>query len=182
MKKFTFIALLSFIMISFTNLNAQTVAHVNSNEILTALPEFKEAQTKLEAETNRHKKEVERQQKELQEIYSKAQAEIESVKDKSDAEKQAVMKKLQPVEQSLQKKQQELAQYQQQAAQEISKKEAELMEPIYTKVEKAITSVGDAKKIGYIFDLATVAKNGSLVYYKGGKDITADVKKVLGLK
>lgn len=181
MKKFTLIAFLSFFMFSFANLNAQTVAHVNSNDILSAMPAFKEAQTKLEAEANRHKTEVERQQKEIQEIYAKAQKDIESVQNKSDAEKQAMMKKLQPIEQSLQQKQQVLAQYQQKATQDLAKMESELTEPIYTKIENAIAEVGKKKNISYIFDLATAAKNGSLVYFQGGTDLTSDVKKLLGL-
>lgn len=181
MKKFTLIALCSFLFLGFGVVNAQTVAHVNSQEILDALPAFKEAQAKITKETDRHKAEVERQQKEIQGIYTKAQKEIEAAKKKSEAEQRKVMQSLAPVEQDLQKKQQALAEYQQKAAQDIAKMQSQLLEPIYKKVQNAIEVVGNKQNIGYIFDLSVAAPSGALVYFGGGKDVSSLVKKELGL-
>ncbi|MBV7441198.1 OmpH family outer membrane protein [Weeksellaceae bacterium TAE3-ERU29] len=181
MKKFTLMALFSVLLFGFSAINAQSVAHVNSQEILEGMPAFKEAQTKIQSENDRHKAEIERQQKEIQDIYAKAQKQIEAVKGKSEAEQRKVMQSLAPVEQDLQKKQQALNEYQQKAVQSISKMQAELLEPIYKKVQNAIEIVGGKENIGYIFDLAVMAPSGSLVYYGGGKDVSALVKKQLGL-
>lgn len=182
MKQLTLIAFFSLFLFGIGNVNAQSVAHVNSNAILEAMPEYKVAQTKLEAEATRHKTEVERRQAEMQTILTDAQAQMESVKDKPEAEQRAMMQKLQPVQQDLQKKQEELVQYQQTAASELNKMEADLVKPIYTKVENAIQAVGDAKKVGYIMDTAVMASSGAILYFNGGTDLTNDVKKQLGVQ
>ena len=181
MKKFTLMTLFSILFLGFGFANAQTVAHVNSQEILEALPAYKEAESKIQKENERHKSEIERQQKEIQEIYAKAQKQIDAVKDKSEAEQRKVMQSLAPVQQELQKKEQALQQYQQKAVQSVSKMQSELLEPIYKKVKNAIDVVGGKENIGYIFDLAVAAPSGSLVYFGGGKDVTPLVKKELGL-
>lgn len=182
MKKLTVIAFLSLFMFGIGTMNAQAVAHVNSNTILEAMPDYKAAQAKLEAEAARHKAEVERRQAEMQNILNNAQQQMEAVKDKPEAEQRALMQKLAPVQEDLQKKQQELLEYQNTAADELNKMEATLVKPIYEQVENAINAVGDAKKVGYIIDMATAGPQGTVLYYKGGMDLTADVKKQLGVQ
>lgn len=182
MKNLTLIAFLSLFVFGINSVNAQSVAHVNSNAILESMQEYKDAQAKLEAEGARHRKELERQQKEMETIYADAQKQMESVQNKSEAEKRAMMEKLAPVQQDLQKKQQTLVEYQKTATDSVTKMEAELMKPIYEKVSNAITAVGDKKKVGYIFDLATTVPSSALLYFKGGVDLTEDVKAELGVK
>ncbi|MXV38576.1 hypothetical protein GO491_07800 [Flavobacteriaceae bacterium Ap0902] len=181
MKNLTLIAFFSLFIFGIGSLNAQSVAHVNSNAILEAMPEYKAAQSKLESEANRHQTEVERQQKEMETIYKNAQTQMESVKDKSETEQRAMMQQLAPVQQDLQTKQQAFTEYQRTASESLSKMEADLMKPIYEKVEKAIEAVGDKKNVGYIIDVATTVPSGVLLYFKGGADLTNDVKAELGL-
>ncbi|MRI62573.1 OmpH family outer membrane protein [Ornithobacterium rhinotracheale] len=178
MKKFTFIALLSFLCLGFGFANAQSVAHVNSQEILEALPAFNDAQTKIKKEAERHQAEVQRQQKEIQALYEKAQKQMEALKNKSDAEK---MKALAPLEQELQTKSKALQEYQQKAAKDVAKMENDLLAPVYKKVQAAIEEVGKKGNVGYIIDLATAGQSGTIVYFGGGKDLTPQVKKQLGL-
>lgn len=182
MKNLTLIAFFSFLLLGIGSVNAQSVAHVNSNTILEALPDYKAAQTKLEAEGDRHKAEVERRQAEMQTIVDDAQKQMEAAQNKSEAEQRALMQKLAPVQEDLQKKQQELMEYQKTAAESLNKMEANLVKPIYEKVENAIQAVGDAKKVGYIIDMATAGPSGTVLYYRGGVDITNDVKKQLGVQ
>ena len=182
MKNLTLIAFFSLFLLGIGTVNAQSVAHVNSNAILEAMPDYKAAQTKLETEANRHKTEVERRQAEMQTILTDAQAQMETVKDKPEAEQRAMMQKLQPVQADLQKKQEELLQYQQTAADQLNKMEADLVKPIYTKVENAIQAVGDAQSVGYIMDTAVMVSSGAILYFKGGKDLTEDVKRQLGVQ
>lgn len=181
MKNLTLIAIFSLFLLGIGSVNAQSVAHVNSTTILEAMPDYKAAQTKLEGEATRHKAEVERRQAEMETILKDAQAQMETVKDKSEAEQRAMMQKLQPVQADLQKKQEELVQYQQTAAQELNKMEADLVKPIFTKVENAIQAVGDAQKAGYIMDTAVMVPSGAILYFKGGRDLTGEVIKQLGL-
>src|SRR5690606_14689504 len=141
MKNLTLIAFFSVLLFGMGNVNAQAVAHVNSNTILEALPDYKAAQTKLEAEANRHKAEVERRQAEMQAIVDDAQAQMKAAENKTEAEQRALMQKLAPVQEDLQNKQQELMEYQQTAADSLNKMEANLVKPIYEKVEGAIQAV-----------------------------------------
>uniref|UniRef100_UPI0039A64C16 OmpH family outer membrane protein n=1 Tax=Ornithobacterium rhinotracheale TaxID=28251 RepID=UPI0039A64C16 len=178
MKKFTFIALLSFLCLGFGFANAQSVAHVNSQEILEALPAFSEAQAKIKKEADRHQAEIQRQQKEIQAIVEKGQKQMEALKNKSDAEK---MKAIAPLEQELQTKSKALQEYQQNAAKGVAKLENDLLAPVYKKVQEAIDAVGKSGNVGYIIDLATAGQSGLIVYFGGGKDLTPAVKKQLGL-
>ncbi|MDO5655140.1 MAG: OmpH family outer membrane protein [Flavobacteriaceae bacterium] len=182
MKQLTLIAFFSLFLLGIGNMHGQSVAHVNSNAILEAMPEYKTAQTRLETEANRHKTEVERRQAEMQNILNDAQKQMEAVQNKSEAEQRALMQKLQPVQEDLQKKQEELMQYQQTAATELNKLESDLVKPIYSRVETAIQAVGDAQKVGYIMDTAVMVSSGAVLYFKGGKDLTEEVKKQLGVK
>ncbi|MCK0200310.1 OmpH family outer membrane protein [Ornithobacterium rhinotracheale] len=178
MKKFTFIALLSFLCLGFGFANAQSVAHVNSQEILEALPAFQDAQAKIKKEADRHQAEIQRQHKEIQALVEKGQKEMEALKGKSDAEK---MKALAPLEQELQTKSKALQEYQQNAAKGVAKMESDLLAPVYKKVQIAIEEVGKKDNVGYIIDLATAGQSGTIVYFGGGKDLTPQVKKQLGL-
>lgn len=182
MKNLTLIAFFAMLFVGVGTLNAQSVAHVNSNTILEAMPDYKAAQAKLESEAARHKAEITRREAEMQTILADAQKQMEAAKGKSEAEQRALMQKLAPVQEDLQKKQQELVQYQQTATQEVNKLEADLVPPIYKQVQDAITAVGNAKKVGYIIDMATAGTSGVVLYNQGGVDLTEDVKKQLGLQ
>lgn len=181
MKNLTLIAFFSLFIFGIGNLDAQSIAHVNSNTILEAMPDYTAAQTRLENEANRHRTEVERRQAEMQSILDDAQSQMEAAQNKTEAEQRALMQKLQPVQEDLQRKQQEMMEYQQTAADSLNKLEADLVRPIYEKVEAAIKTVGDAKKIGYIIDMATAGPSGTVLYYQGGTDLTNEVKAQLGL-
>lgn len=182
MKNLTLIAFFAMLFVGVGTVNAQSVAHVNSNTILEAMPDYKAAQSKLEAEAARHRAEVDRREAEMKTILNDAQKQMEAAKGKSEAEQRALMQKLAPVQEDLQKKQQELVQYQQAAKQELNKMEADLVQPIYKQVQDAIAAVGDAKKVGYIIDMATAGPSGVVLYFKGGADLTNDVKKQLGVQ
>lgn len=181
MKNLTLIAFFSLFIFGIGNIDAQSIAHVNSNTILEAMPDYTAAQTRLENEANRHRTEVERRQAEMQSIVDDAQKQMEAAQDKSEAEQRALMQKLQPIQEDLQNKQQELMEYQQTAADALNKLEADLVRPIYEQVEAAIQAVGDANNVGYIIDMATAGPTGTILYYQGGTDLTNAVKDHLGL-
>lgn len=178
LKLFTLLAVFTF---AFTIGNAQSVAHVNSDEILKSMPDYAAAQTKLENEAKRHKTEIERQQAEIQKIYENAMKEMKAAQGKSEAEQKAVAEKLRPIEEDLQAKQKAMTEYQNTATKKLGEMENSLITPIHNQIKEAIKAVGDAKKIGYIIDVATAAPSGLLLYFDGGKDLTNDVKAKLGL-
>ena len=152
----------------FTTANAQKFGHVNSQEVIQAMPEFAKARTDIEALTAQYEADLKSMQDELQkkgEAFEKEQATLpENIKTRRQQELQDMYTKIQ---QSFQDNQQAL-----------QKASGEKMQAIQTKVLDAIKSVGSAGNFTYIVEM------GSLPYISTAlsTDVTAQVKAKLGLK
>ncbi len=165
MKKIILMALLALPMSLFAQ---QKFAHVNSAEIIQALPEYTKAQTDLQALGKQFEDELQRMQSELQtksEDFDKNAATL------PDAVKQRRQQELQDLYQRFQ-------QYQQTSSQEFQKAQQEKMALISEKVGKAIKEVGTAGGYVYIMD---VTSGIPFINETLSKDVTADVKAKLGL-
>ena len=153
----------------FTTANAQKFGHVNSQEIIQAMPEFAKARTDIEALTKQYEADLKSMQEELQkksEAYEKEQATLPAnIKQRRETELQEMYQKIQ---QSYQDNQQALA-----------KEQNEKMQAITTKVVDAIKDVGQAGGYVYIMDMAS-----GIPYISStlSTDVTAQVKAKLGLK
>ena len=153
----------------FTTASAQKFGHVNSQEIIQAMPEFTKARTDIEALTKQYEADLKSMQDELQkksEAYEKEQASLPAnIKQRRETELTEMYQKIQ---QSYQDTQQALA-----------KEQSERMQAITTKVLDAIKSVGESGGYVYIMDLT-----GGIPYISTtlSTDVTAQVKAKLGLK
>ena len=155
----------------FTTASAQKFGHVNSQEIIQAMPEFTKARTDIEALTKQYEADLKSMQDELQkksEAYEKEQASLPAnIKQRRETELTEMYQKIQ---QSYQDNQQALA-----------KEQSERMQAITTKVLDAIKSVGESGGYVYIMDLT-----GGIPYISTtlSTDVTAQVKAKakLGLK
>ena len=145
------------------------IAHVNTAEILDAMPD------KAKAE------------KDLEKYYGELQSQLETMAKEYQAKmqdyeaNQATMSNL--VKQSKEKEiidiQNRIQQFQANAEGEFEKKRAELLSPILEKIQNAINSVGKEKGYTYVLDLAT----GAAVFVgDDAVDATKDVKGKLGIK
>ena len=147
---------------------AQKFGHVNSQEVIQAMPEFAKARTEIEALTKQYEADLKSMQDELQkkaEAFDKEQATLpENIKQRRQTELQDMYAKIQ---QSYQDNQQALAKTQQ-----------EKMQVITTKVLDAIKAVGQAGGYVYIMDVT-----GGIPYISTtlSTDVTAEVKKKLGM-
>ena len=165
MKKLLIMLLMCAPMAAF----AQKFGHVNSQEIVQAMPEFTKARTDIEALTKQYEADLKSMQEELQkksEAYEKEQATLPAnVKQRREQELQEMYQKIQ---QSYQDNQQALA-----------KEQSEKMQAITSKVLAAIKEVGQAGGYVYIMDLT-----GGIPYISTtlSTDVTAQVKAKLGLK
>ena len=165
MKKLLIMLLMCAPMAAF----AQKFGHVNSQEIVQAMPEFTKARTDIEALTKQYEADLKSMQEELQkksEAYEKEQATLPAnVKQRREQELQEMYQKIQ---QSYQDNQQALA-----------KEQSEKMQAITSKVLAAIKEVGQAGGFVYIMDLT-----GGIPYISPtlSTDVTAQVKAKLGLK
>ena len=143
--------------------------HVNSAEIMQAMPEFSQARTDIEALTKQYEADLKLMQDELQkkgEAFEKEQATLpENIKQRRQQELQDMYQKIQ---QSYQDNQQALQQAQQ-----------EKMQAITTKIVDAIKKVGEAGGYVYIMDLTAGIPYISTTL---STDVTTQVKAQLGLK
>lgn len=136
------------------------MAHLNSQEIMEAMPSYKEAVTKLQTFE--------------QEGYAELQA-MKADFDKAVQEYQVKMQSgsLSPVlqqtnEQKLAKKEKDLMDRQQSLQTEMQAYSQELNQPILETVEKAVKTVSDRNKYDYVFDVSTLMIHN-------GPDITKEV-------
>ena len=153
----------------------QKIGHVNAEEIFQLTTEFKTAQDQLKTLSESKQKELEGMYTEFQKKESTAR---EKLRNRSEANKEQIDAEVQALGQELQQMQTRIQEVQKVAQEEIGKKQQELMAPIQTKVMNVINAVAKEKGYAYVLDLAA----GSVIYFAGGEDVTADVKVKLGIK
>ena len=148
-----------------TSLFAQKFGRINTQEIITNMNEFKEAQTQIQD----FAKDLDAQLETIQVEFNNKKAEGTMT--------EAVM----------QLKQKELSdlstryeQFQQVAAQDIQKKQMELLEPIRKKAVDAINEV--AKAGGYIVVFDMMGNSLAYIDEAATTDISGEVKAKLGIQ
>jgi outer membrane protein len=169
MKLFRNLLLVSLLYFSFTTANAQIkVAHINTEELVAAMPETKQMQEELKKVAQAYDTEYKSQGSSLQAKLKKYEAEAPTQTDVENAKRGTEV-------QELQKK---IQLYAQTAQQELQKKEFDLYKPIAEKAQKAITEIATSKGIQYVFDSSP--GKGLLVYT--GEDLMTEVKSKLGIQ
>ncbi len=143
--------------------------NVNTQEILSAMPELKEVQTQLENEYKQKENQLTTLQEDLksqQDAYMKV---AETMTPEARASKE---KELQDMGQKVQN-------FFMLAQQQLKAKEQELRMPLLQKVQAAIQEVGDENGFLYIFEV-----NSGVPLYHSAKtvDVTPLVKTKLGIK
>ena len=173
MKKSIFVlaALVLFTLVAGTSAMAQLkIGHIKSEDIMALMPERDSAAKVFEKYSQDLNKVLEEMQVEYNnklEIYTRQRDSL------TDFVRQAK-------EAELTETGQKIDNYRQLAGQELQKKQAELLQTIIDKVQKAIKDVAIANKYTYIFDLSS----GALVYFPEDPayDVSPLVKAKLGLK
>lgn len=144
-------------------------AHMNSQEIITVMPEFTKAQADLDALVKQYQKEMETTEEEVNRKYQ------ELLQQQDSLPKNILERRQKEVQDMVQRQQQ----FQQEAQQSMQRAQQEAMTPIYKKLDDAIQAVGKAEGVVYIFDLARTS-----IPFVGAQstDVTAKVKAQLGIK
>lgn len=140
---------------------AQKFGHVDSQSIMTTLPDIKKIEGELQASAQQYENDL----KAMQEEFQRKMDEFEKAKATMNATTQK------ETEASLQEMYQKIQQTYAQNQQELQKLQQEKMAPIYQKVQTAIQNVGKAGQYTYIFE-----QNAALYVGAGSKDVTAEVK------
>ena len=149
-----------------TTANAQKIAHIDVQKIMTEMPEFKAGQAQLKKLYATYQKEFKEMQDAYQSKLKKYQDESKTV---SEQENQKRVKELMEMEKNIAKAQQDIQT-------EAQKKEADLMKPIQEKLMKAIKDVAKEKGYQYVFD----SSGPTNLIVANGPDLYVDVKAKLG--
>lgn len=168
MKKFVIIAIVAFTGFCSVKANAQTkIAHINTQALIEAMPDYKKAQTDVETYAGTLEKES---QALITEYNNKVAALEKAPQGESDAMKQVKIKEIQDIQKRIQD-------YEQVARERILAKQNELLKPVYDKARKAIEDVAKEKGYTYVIDNS----GGSLLVSPAADDILAAVKTKLGV-
>lgn len=167
MKKLSVLFAAIMMVVSVGMAKAQKSATLNVAAVLNAMPEKTKADADLKAFIDSKQAEIKK----------KGDAGQLKVKQYTEEAPKKTAEENKAREAELQKLQEEIAQMQDKAMKDSQAKQEALYAPIETKLNAAIEKVAKANTIDFVLDA-----NSSTLLYKNGPDITADVKKELGLK
>lgn len=145
------------------------IGHLDTDSVLTLMPEYKTAMQELETLRAQYTKEIEDMQTELQSRAAALEA--------NSASWTAL--RVQKERQDLEKMFQNIQEYAQQAEQMLRAREQELLTPVLQKLQDAVNAVGKEKGFNYI--LNSSASRGIVIFKGDTGDISADVKAKLGI-
>ncbi|MBS9774534.1 MAG: OmpH family outer membrane protein [Tenacibaculum sp.] len=146
---------------------AQKTAHINTDKLLSSMPETKALKAELQRLEKTYKDDIEAMAKKLESKIKKYEAEGKSQTQETN-QKRAI---------EVNQERNRIVQAQQEAQNAMQKKYQEKTMPILKKAEDAIKAVAAEKGIIYVFD-ATPGKG--LIVYDKGEDIYNAVKSKLG--
>ncbi|MBJ6369342.1 OmpH family outer membrane protein [Snuella sedimenti] len=151
--------------VSFTQAQSK-VAHINTQELIQAMPEMKAAQTQIETLGKTYQTDIQASITEFQNTAKQYEAE-QATKTEEENQKRAL---------ELQEKEQRIQKYRMDAQQDMQKKQEELLKPITEKARQAILKVGRAQGYEYVLDSSL-----GVTILADGKNLLDDVKKELGI-
>lgn len=170
MKKLLGIAIVAIALLGFApNVSAQNlkIAHVNTQQVLELMPEYKQAQKLISEKEKEYLEEIETMENKLLKLESEI---IELQKNK---EANATALKIKELDyKDLMKRYQTR---QQEINQSLMQLQQNLQADLTKKIQDAIDKVAAAKGYTYVLDSQV------LLYNNGGNDLTSEVIKALGI-
>ncbi len=170
MKKTTLVLIAAVFMIMGTAQAQQKIGHINSIEVLQAMPEFKTMQDDLQKQKDAYTKALES----MYGDYEKKQRSLQALSnDKStpDAILESQIQELQDLQKRIQD-------FEAKVNDELQKLQQEKLKPINDKYLKAVKEVATANAYSYVLDIVS----GALAFYpEGANDVTDLVMKKLGI-
>lgn len=152
------------------SLSAQKFGYVNSQEILSMMPELQEANSQLDVMKNMFSK---KGQDMVQELRTKYQA---LQKKQASGEVAPIVLEKEAAE--LKAEEEKIIEFEKTSQQKMYEKSEELIKPIQAKLNKAIKDVAAENGYSYIFDSAS----GIVLYADDAVNVANLVKAKLGLK
>ncbi|WKN33364.1 OmpH family outer membrane protein [Porifericola rhodea] len=135
------------------------IGYVDTEYILTQMPEAKQIQSELQAYQRQLMNKINATMQGFQQQYQEYQQGAATMTEQARQEK----------EQELQGLQQQIQQDQQDAQLSLQRKEAELLDPVYKKIQSNIDKVAEQNGYTHIFS-SNIAGNPILLYVKNQED------------
>jgi len=151
--------------VSFTQAQSK-VAHINTQDLIAAMPAMKAAQAELETLSKTYQTDLQTMGTEFQNKIKQYDAEAATKTQEENLKRQ----------EEVQTMEQNIRQFQGQAQQDLQKKQEELLKPITEKAKAAILKVGRAQGFDYVLDSSV-----GVTILAEGKDLMNEVKKELGI-
>jgi len=164
MKQFRILAIATALFIGATSFmtGQSKIAHINKQELVKAMPEYKTAQAEIEKLGKTYETTI---QTSIQELETKLKQYDAEAAAQTNEENTKRMQEVEGMKQSL-------GQYQQQAQKDLQEKEFNLLKPIVEKADNAIKAVAKEQGFQYVLDSA-------MLIMAEGKDLMTDVKAYL---
>ncbi|BAO75089.1 OmpH family outer membrane protein [Winogradskyella sp. PG-2] len=135
------------------------LAHINTQELIEAMPAYAKAQAEIKQMGETYEAEIQGSLKELEKKLAQYNAEAESQTQEENTKR---MQEVEGIKQSI-------GQFQQQAQKDLEEKRFNMLKPITEEAKAAIEKVATAQGIQYVFEA------GGLIIAKG-KNLLDDVK------
>ena len=150
--------------------DAQQFGYVNTEYILKQIPEYQQAQKKLDKIAKEWRKEIDKRKKKIEEMYKDYQAEQVLMTEEMKRKRE---QKITQKEQAVQKFREQKFGYKG----ELYQKRKELVEPIQNKVYNQVQKVAKENNYDFIFDKS----NGvNMLYANDRYDVSDEVLKGMG--
>lgn len=150
-------------------LTAQKFGYLNSQALLTEIPEVKQADANLQAFQSQLEKKGQMMVQELETKYKDLQ--------KKEASGEISPKALEEEARKLKEQEGELGKYEQEMQKQLMAKRQEILQPILDRVNDIIKQVAKENQFTYIFD----SSSGVLLFADEALDVTQLVKTKLGI-
>ncbi len=164
------ILILSMLMVFTGVVNAQKYACVNTEYILSSIPEYEQAQKSLDKYSIDWQKEIEAKFQEIDKLYKSYQTEAALLPEDLKTKRQNEIIAKEKEAKDLQRKRFG-------SGGDLEKKREELMKPIQDKVYEAIEKTAETKNYAFILDKAG---STTLLYVSPKSDISNEILEYLG--
>ena len=170
MKKSVSVFIAAFLLMIGTASAQQKLGHINSLDVLQAMPEFKQMSADIQKQKDSYTKALES----MYGDYERKQKELQALSQDKNTPDAIIESKIQEL-QDLQKRIQD---FETKVNEDLQKMQNDKLKPINEKYLKAVKEVAVANGYSYIIDVV----QGSLAYFpEGQNDVTDLVMKKLGI-
>mgnify|MGYP003572606283 len=151
------------------NANAQKLAHINVDEVMSVMPEYAAMVEEVKAYATALENDLTEMEKEAQSRYDNL------IANQNNWTQLRISKE----QEDLQMLAQRIQEYQMKAQQDLQNKQMELIQPVMEKLQNAINEI--AREKGYTYVLDSSQSKGVVIFTEKGEDIAPFVKAKLNI-